>query len=84
MKPTHVTNLGPAAPVYTVTAWQYRKTSPIPSWVASNFHDLQDGSGTLRHRSGHVVNEDDWILTTEQGLTVLADPEFQQWFKNLP
>jgi hypothetical protein len=62
-----------------VTAWHYLSTSPIPIWVARNFHDI--GNGKRTHRSGYAVPEGDWIIDLGGSAIVLTDAEFQKCFE---
>ena len=67
---------------YLVAAWQYKKGSPRPVWIARDFHDL--GDGHLSHHSGVKVNEGDWIVSDKHTIaTTVTDEEFHKLFKEL-
>jgi len=77
---THINEL----PGAKVVAWHFLATSPIPIWVARNFHDLGDGNGKLTHVCGYSVNEGEWIVATGIQAIILTDQEFTGLFKPLP
>jgi hypothetical protein len=69
---------------HDAVCWRYFKNSPIPVWIARNFHSIGDQG--LTHRSGEVLKEGQWVVRDPEQPTcmILDDSEFQKLFVELP
>lgn len=90
MKATHKSKPVTGEEQYEVTAWQFRRKTDIPVWVARKFHDIGHSYRLdAIALGGEIVTakETDWIIAIVQDGNiigvVLTDEEFQKAFSPL-